>query len=80
MRWDTCFIKLPLGSVFWDSVTPLPEHTAMRAVNHAIDEKRKKEKDDKKVKRWVKEQAKLNGGRQWQGSEEEEEEEEGDVS
>ena len=38
----------------------LPEHAVVRAVNHAADEKRRKEKDDKKARRWVKQLARLN--------------------
>ena len=41
---------------------PLLEHTTVRAANHAIDEKRKKEKDDKKVRLWAKQRARLNQG------------------
>lgn len=60
---------------------PLPEHAALRAANRATDEKWKKKKDDKKAKWRVKERAKLDRGKRWQGSEEkEEEEEEGDGS
>jgi len=47
----------------------------VRAVNHAVDE-RKKEKDDKEKKRRAKERAKLQRGKQRQGSSEEEDEEE----
>ena len=53
MMWpDMGFIELPAGLVFWDSIAPLPEHAAMRVVNRAIDEKRKK-KDEEKVKQWA---------------------------
>ena len=40
MRLDAGFIELPAGLVFRDSVAPLPEHAAERAVNHATDEKK----------------------------------------
>ena len=32
----------------------------MRVVNRAIDEQRKKDKDDKEARRWVKQWARLN--------------------
>ena len=51
MRPDAGFIELPMGLVFWDFVAPLPEHAAMRAANRAMDEQRKKKKDDKE-KKW----------------------------
>ena len=38
MRPDMGFIELPAGLVFRDSIMPLPEHAAMRTVNHAVDE------------------------------------------
>jgi len=51
MMWpDTGFIELPAGLVFRDSVAPLLEHAAMRAVNHATSEQRKKKKDDEERK------------------------------
>ena len=53
------FIELLVDLGFWASVTPLSEHAAMRAVNHATDEWQKKDKDDKEKKWWVKERAKL---------------------
>jgi hypothetical protein len=56
----------------------LPEDTAVRAANHAMDERMKKEKDEKKVRK----QARLDHGKRRQGleekQEEEDEEEEGD--
>ena len=55
MQPDVGFVELPTVLGFQTSITPLPEHAAMRGVNHVIDEKRKK-KDDKKAKQ----QAKLN--------------------
>lgn len=48
----------------------------MRAVNGAIDEKKKKVQDDKKVRQWVKEREKLDQGKRQQGSDDEGEEEE----
>ena len=48
---DMGFIELPVGLVFIDSVVPLLEHTAVRAANHAVDEKWKKKKDDEEKKR-----------------------------
>ena len=54
MRPNTGFIELPMGLVFRDSITPLPEHTAMRVVKRATDEQRKKKKDYKEKKRWSK--------------------------
>ena len=60
MMWlDVGFIELLAGLGFWASVAPLLEYVAVRAANHTIDEKRKKEKDDKKVKRRAMERAKL---------------------
>ena len=50
MRPNVGFIELLAGLVFRDSVAPLLEHAAMRAVNHAMDERQKK-KDDKEKKR-----------------------------
>ena len=47
---DAGFIELPTRLVFRDSFAPLPEHAAVRAANHATDEKRKKEKDDNKMR------------------------------
>ena len=44
---------------FRASIAPLLEHVAMRVANRTADEKRKKEKDDKKVKRRAMERAKL---------------------
>jgi len=51
---DVGFIELPVGLAFWDSIMPLPEHAAVRVVNHATDEQRKKKKDDKEKKWWSK--------------------------
>jgi len=48
-----------VGLGFRASITSLPEHAAVRALNRIVDEKRKKEKDDKKVKRRAMERAKL---------------------
>ena len=76
MRPDTGFIELPMGLVFWDSVTPLLEHAAVRAANRAADEQRKKKKDEKEKKWRSKQRAKLQRGKRRQGSSEEEEEEE----
>jgi len=59
MRLELGFIELPANLGFWASVALLPKHVAMRAVNRAVDEWRKKGKDDKENKWWVKEQAKL---------------------
>ena len=50
MRSDVGFIELLAGLACQDSVMPLPEHTAVRAANHAVDERRKKKKDDKEKK------------------------------
>ena len=51
MMWlELGFIKLPADLGFWASVALLLEHAAVRAVNHAIDEWRKKDKDDKEVR------------------------------
>ena len=76
MQPDVGFIELPSGLVFQDSVAPLPEHAAMRAANHAMDEQWKKKKDDEEEKLWSKQQAKLQRGKRCHGSSEEEEEEE----
>ena len=76
IRPDAGFIELPVGLVFRDSVTLLPEHAAMRAVNHAVDEQRKKKKNDEEKKRWSKQRAKLQRGKRHQGSSKEEEKEE----
>ena len=51
----------------------------MRAANRAADEKKKKVKDDKKVRQRAKERAKLDQGKPHQGSDNEEEDE-GDSS
>ena len=48
----------------------------MRAANRAVDERIKKDKDDKEPRRRAKQRARLNRGKRRQGSEEEEEEEE----
>ena len=63
MRPDMGFVELPTGLGFRASIAPLPEHAAMRAVNCAADDKRKKEKDDKKARRRVKQRARLNQGK-----------------
>ena len=63
MRLDTGFIELPMGMGFQASIVPLPEHAAVRAVNCTMDEKRKKEKDDKKARRWTKQRVMLNRGK-----------------
>ena len=69
------------GLAFWDSITLLPEHTAMREANHAMHEQRRKKKDDEEKKRWSKQRVKLQRGKRRQGSlEEEEEEEDGSMS
>ena len=60
---DAGIIELPAGLVFWNSVVPLPEHATMRAANHATDEKRKKEKDNKKARWRMKQRARLNQGK-----------------
>ena len=44
------FIELPADLGFWASFAPLLEHVAMRAANHDIDERRKKDKDNKEKK------------------------------
>jgi len=75
MRSDAGFVELPAGFVFRDSVAPLPEHAIVRAANHAIDVQWKKNKDDEEKKRRLKQRAKLQRGKQRQGSLEEEEEE-----
>ena len=85
MRPDTGFIKLPAGLVFRDSIASLPEHTAVRAVNHVVDKQMMKKKDDEEKKRRSKQRAKMQRGKRCQGSsgeeeEEEEEEEEDDGS
>ena len=82
MMWPNAgFVELPARLGFWASVALLPEHAVMRLANHAIDEKKKKAKDDKKARWWAKERAKLDRGKRWQGLDnEEEEEEEGDGS
>lgn len=74
------FVELPVGLGFRASIASLPDHAAIRVVNHTVDKKRKKEKGDKKVRRWAKQRARMNRGKRKQGSEEEEEEEEGDSS
>ena len=56
---DTSFVELPVGLGFQASVTPLPEHAVVKAMNNAVDERRKKDKDDKEVRRW----ARLNRGK-----------------
>ncbi|XP_066323222.1 uncharacterized protein [Miscanthus floridulus] len=57
---DMGFVELPVGLVFQDSVTPLLEHTAMRAANHAMDEQwKKKKKDNEEEKCRSKQRAKL---------------------
>ena len=53
------FIELPAGLVFWDSIVPLLEYMAVRVANRAMDEQRKKKKDDKERKQWSKQRAKL---------------------
>ena len=68
MRSDVGFIELSAGLVFQDSVTPLPEHAAVRVVNHATDEKRKKNKDEEKAKRRVKEEEEEGKGGDGSGS------------
>ena len=70
------FIELPTDLGFRAFVAQLPEHAAMRAANHAIDEQRKKEKHDKEKKWRTRERTKLQRGKQRQGSSEEEDEEE----
>ena len=51
MMWpNTGLIELPVGLGFWPSIAPLPEHATMRAVNRATDKKRRKKKDEEKVK------------------------------
>jgi len=62
MQLDVGFIDLPMRLVFWDFVALLPEHAAMRAVNHAVDEQRKKKKDDEEKKWRSKQRAKLQRG------------------
>jgi len=75
MMWlELGFIKLPADLGFWASVALLSEHAAVRATNHAIDEWRKKDKDDKEKKWWAKERAKLQRGKWRQRSSEEERE------
>jgi len=54
MRPNAGFVELPVGLGFWASIVPLPEHTAVWAMNRTADEKRKKEKDNKKAWRWAK--------------------------
>ncbi|XP_066323111.1 uncharacterized protein [Miscanthus floridulus] len=49
MQLDAGFVELPIGLGFRVSIAPLLEHAAVRAENHATNEKRKKEKDDKKL-------------------------------
>ena len=63
MRPDVGFVELLVGLGFPASITPLPEHTAVRVVNHAMDEKRTKEKDDKKARRRAKQRVGLNRGK-----------------
>ena len=72
---DAGFIELSVGLGFRASIVPLPEHATMRAANCAMDEKMKKEKDDKEARWGLKQWARLNQGKRWQGLEEEEEEE-----
>ena len=76
MRPDAGFTELLSGLVIWDSVMPLPGHTAMRATNHAADEQQKKKKVDEVKKRRSKQRAKLQRRKRRQGSSKEEEEEE----
>ena len=52
----------------------------MRAANYAADEQKKKKKDDKEKKRQLKQRAKLQRGKQRQGSSEEEGEDDGSIS
>jgi len=59
MRPEPGFIELPMDLGFQASVTPLPEHAAVRAANRATYEWRKKEKDDKEKKWRAKARAKL---------------------
>ena len=63
MRPNMGFIELPVGLVFRDSVAPLPEHAAVRVANYT---------------EGLKKRAKLQRGKQRQGSSEEEEKEEED--
>ena len=63
MRSNAGFIELPIGLGFHASTALLLEHTVVRAANCAADEKRKKEKDDKKARRWAKQRARLNQGK-----------------
>ena len=63
MRSDASFIEILAGLVFRDSITPLLEHAAMRVVNHATDEKKKKVKHNKKARWQAKEWAKLDQGK-----------------
>ena len=51
---DSGFIELPTCLGFWASITPLPEYAVVRVANRAADERRKKDKDDKEVRRWAK--------------------------
>ena len=50
MRPDAGVIELLVGLGFQTSIASLPEQATMRAVNHIADEKKKKVKDDKKVR------------------------------
>ena len=76
MMWPNVgFIELPVGLTFQDSITPLPEHTVVRAANHVVDEQRKKKKDDEEKKWSSKQRAKQQQGKQRHGSSEGEEEE-----
>ena len=52
-----------MGLGFWASIALLLEHMAVREANRATDEKRKKEKDDKKARRRVKQRVGLNRGK-----------------
>ena len=51
MRPDTGFVELLAGLGFRASITLLPEHASVRAMNRAVDKKRKKNKDEEKAKR-----------------------------
>ena len=47
MRPESGFIELPVDLGFRASMASQPEHVAVRAANHAADEQRKKDKENK---------------------------------
>jgi hypothetical protein len=52
-----------VGFGFRASITLLTEHTAVRVANCAVDEERRKKKDEEKVRQQAKEWTELDQGR-----------------